>query len=107
VEVLLHALADHRATYAPDTSSAPWTRLVDVVTRMLADYWERQAEQVRPSPLLNGNDLLHEFAHEFALSPGPRIGELLEAIREAQASGEVHTREQALDLARAKLAGGP
>jgi hypothetical protein len=31
---------------------------------------------------------------------GPQIGRLLEAIREAQAAGEVTTREEALALAR-------
>jgi len=30
------------------------------------------------------------------MSPGPKIGEFLEAVREAQASGEVATREEAL-----------
>jgi poly(A) polymerase len=34
------------------------------------------------------------------LQPGKIIGELLEAIREAQAMGEVSTRNQALELAR-------
>jgi putative nucleotidyltransferase with HDIG domain len=40
---------------------------------------------------------------ELNLKPGKQIGELLEAIREAQAMGEVSTREQALDLARKKI----
>jgi hypothetical protein len=30
--------------------------------------------------------------------PGPRIGELLERVREAQAEGRVRTREDALAL---------
>jgi len=29
------------------------------------------------------------------LAPGPRIGELIEALREAQAAGEVSTRSEA------------
>jgi tRNA nucleotidyltransferase/poly(A) polymerase len=106
VEVLLHALADHRATYAPDTPGDPWPRLADLVARMLTDYWERPAQQVQPPRLLDGKDLLCEFGQEFALSPGPRVGELLEAVREAQVTGHVHTREQALELVRARLAGG-
>ena len=40
---------------------------------------------------------------ELNLQPGKMIGEMLEAIREAQAMGEVSTREQALELAREKL----
>jgi hypothetical protein len=37
------------------------------------------------------------------LEPGKKIGELLEAIREAQATGDVSTRAQALKLAKKRL----
>jgi len=33
---------------------------------------------------------------QFDLEEGPRIGELLEAVREAQVMGQVRTREEAL-----------
>jgi len=46
--------------------------------------------------LLNGDDLMHEFD----LQPGPVIGELLETIRERQATGKIETREQAIEYAR-------
>jgi hypothetical protein len=39
----------------------------------------------------------------FGLSPGPKIGKLLEAVREAQASGEVTTKEEALYYIREHL----
>ena len=32
------------------------------------------------------------------MSPGPKVGEVLEAVREAQASGEVATRQEALSF---------
>jgi putative nucleotidyltransferase with HDIG domain len=99
VDVLLHALADHRATYAPDAEDDRWPRLVALAARMLADYYERAEERVAPPPLLDGYDLLREFG----LEPGPQIGELLEAVREAQVSGEVRTRDEALALVRKRL----
>ena len=37
---------------------------------------------------------------ELGLAPGKQIGVILEAIREAQASGEVKTKEEALTLAK-------
>jgi hypothetical protein len=37
---------------------------------------------------------------ELLLAEGPEIGRLLETLREAQAAGEVGTREEALALAR-------
>jgi poly(A) polymerase len=100
LDVLLHALADHRATYAPGAEDDRWPQLVDLVAQMLNTYWEQQAEEVAPPPLVNG----HELLRVFELEPGPLVGELLDAVREAQMSGELHTREEALALVRAKLA---
>ncbi len=100
VDVLLHALADHRATYglqAPDTG---WRDLVGLVARMLGDLWERGPERVHPPSLVSGHDLMREFG----LGPGPQIGRLLEAVREAQVSGEVNSRGEALALIRRYLA---
>jgi hypothetical protein len=42
--------------------------------------------------LISGHDLIDIFG----MRPGREIGELLEAVREAQAAGEVVTREEAL-----------
>lgn len=100
VDVLIHALADHQATYAPGEDESHWQGLVMLTARMLSDYWERHAERVAPPPLIDGYDLLREFG----LQPGPHIGELLEAVREAQVSGQVRTREEALELIRKQLA---
>ena len=66
---------------------------------MLSDYWQRYAKDVQPQALIDGTDLLGELDIE----PGPLVGELLKVVSEAQASGEVLTRDEALDLARARL----
>ena len=52
-----------------------------------------------PPPLLNGRDVMRAFH----LKGGPEIGAILEALREAQVSGEVHTRDDALDWVRRYL----
>ena len=51
---------------------------------------------VGPPRLLSGKELLVEFA----LEPGPAIGRLLAVLREAQAAGEVNTRDEALAYLR-------
>ncbi len=99
IDILLHALADHRATYAPTAGEGSWPRLAALVARMLGDFWERKREAVAPSPIIGGRDLLREFS----LEPGPRIGELLEIVREAQVSGTVGTRDEAMALVRVHL----
>lgn len=96
VDVLLHALADHAAIYPPGIEDERWPRLVGLVARMLAEYWERPVQVLALQPLLSGHDLMGELGIE----PGPEVGALLEAVREAQAAGEVLTREEALALAR-------
>ena len=49
-------------------------------------------EPLIPKPLVRGDDLI-----SMGLQPGPRIGELLEAVQTAQLEGEVTTRAQALE----------
>ncbi len=95
VEVALMSLADKLATWGPDLPARLWERLLNVVERLLTAHFER-AETVDPPPLLNGRDLMRALE----LEPGPQIGRLLEAIREAQAVGQVSSQEEALGLAR-------
>jgi len=40
----------------------------------------------------------------FGLSPGRRVGELLESVREARAAGEISSRDEALALVARLLA---
>ena len=60
-------------------------------------YFSQHEEVVAPPPLVNGNDIMQELG----LPPGKQIGVILEAIREAQASGEVVTKEEALAVGEA------
>jgi len=51
---------------------------------------ELAAEDLRPPPLLGGRDVL-AMGHP----PGPRIGEILRAVEDAQLDGTLRTREEA------------
>ena len=95
VDVVLLSLADHLATWGPNLQEHYWTRLLEMAETLLTHCFERYEETVDPPPLVTGRDLLTEFG----LTPGPRIGRLLEILREAQAAGEVQTRDEALALA--------
>jgi len=99
VDTLLLYLADHLATWGPTLRMARWRRRVEFVASMLADYYERHRKVISPPKLISGHDLMDEFG----LEEGPRIGKLLEAVREAQAEGEVRTKEEALALVRELL----
>jgi len=57
---------------------------------------ELGAEQIKPPPLLRGHDLL-----AMGLTPGPRFGEILTAVADAQLEGRLTTRDEALAWVRA------
>lgn len=99
VDVCLLSLADALGTYGPTLPQDAWVRLLDVVRLMLEAWWERPEEAVSPPAVLNGNDLMETFG----LPPGRHLGELLEAVREAQATGEISDREAALAFVRERL----
>jgi poly(A) polymerase len=101
IDILFLSLADHLATRGPNLNLAGWQQHTQMVEYVLAQHLEQQ-KLVVPPKLVSGHDLINIFG----LSPGPRIGEALEAVREAQASGEVTTREEAIAYIRERLATG-
>jgi poly(A) polymerase len=99
VDVVLLGLADLRGTQGPTLSQETWTAALEVARILLENYWEKPHETVTPPRLMDGNELMLELG----LKPGRVIGQLLEAIREGQATGKITNREQALHLAREYL----
>jgi len=91
VEIVLLSLADHLATWGPTLQEKRWAQRLEVAEALLFHYFERYNETVVPPPLITGHDLMAELE----LEAGPAIGRLLETLREAQAAGEVRTREEA------------
>ncbi|WP_025322807.1 HD domain-containing protein [Deferrisoma camini] len=90
-EAVLLSVADERAT-----GPAPPAR--EAVERTAAEvldlYWRKRDHREIP-PLLRGRDLV-----ELGVPPGPEVGRLLRAVAEAEARGEVATRNEALALVR-------
>ena len=100
VDVCLLALADYLAMVGPTLLPEAWGRYLERIGALLEGYFTEGEARVTALPtLLDGNDLIRSFN----LPPGPRIGTLLELIREAQAAGEIATPEEALALARKHL----
>ncbi len=93
VEIALLSLADHLGTYGDVGEGDAWQRLMTVVAKLLDYFFERQ-DVVKPVALINGGDLI-----EMGLQPGRIFGRILSTITEAQAAGEITTRDQAMALA--------
>jgi len=98
VDLTLLALADTLAVWGPTLTDAVWAPRLRVAQILWQAFFEAPERFVRPVPLIRGEDLL-----SLGVPEGPQIGRILEAIREAQAAGEVTTREEALALARRLL----
>jgi poly(A) polymerase len=96
-DVTLLSVADRLATRGRKADEAI-ARHVDLARRMLAAALDDRAAGAR-EPLVRGDQL----ARALGIAPGPRLGELLEAIAEARFAGEVRTGEEAVTLARALL----
>ncbi len=101
VDICLLSLADLLGKYGAQVPEQNLAQHLDTVHALLEAYYEKPQESVSPSALLNGDELMAELA----LEPGPRIGKLLDALREAQAAGEVNDRSEALAFAKSQLNG--
>ena len=98
IDILFLSLADHLATRGPQLDMAQWQEHCRIADYILTQRFEQETLVVPPK-LVDGNDLIDILA----ISPGPKIGEFLEQVREAQASGELTSREEALSYIREHL----
>jgi tRNA nucleotidyltransferase/poly(A) polymerase len=99
-DVTLLSVADRLATRGRNADEAIARHIV-LARQLLADALAvRSAAPERP--IVRGDEL----AGALGIAPGPRLGELLEAVAEARFAGEVSTRDEAVALARSLLDGG-
>lgn len=96
LEIALLSLADCLGTFQEPAKSPTWPILLERVVWLFGLYFNHYSENVAPSPLIDG----HELIKALQLTPGPEVGRLLRIIQEAQAVGEVRTTAEALELAR-------
>ena len=96
MDICLLSLADLQSREGKDLQQNKLERRLDKVRSLMEAYWEHYDEVVSPSALLSGNDLMTEFG----LKPGAQVGEVLDALLEAQAAGEISNKKEALDFAK-------
>jgi putative nucleotidyltransferase with HDIG domain len=103
VGMLIVSLGDHY-TYLARSKWAKGTDPVERTAGRLLEAYYLHHDAVLPPKVMDG----HALMKKLRLKPGPLIGELLEAIRDAQSEGKVRTAEDALAYARKRVtsAGG-
>ncbi len=103
IDTIYLALADYLAARGPEIAAAAWAGYAAMLTYVLQTGTGQMPEGMAAGPprLVNGRDLMEHFN----LPPGPQIGRLLAELAEAQAVGEITTKEEGLERAAAVLAG--
>jgi poly(A) polymerase len=83
-------MADYLAARGPLLERDEWREHCDLMAYILSATFETPAAP----RLINGSHVMDEFG----IGPGPLVGKLLDAVTEAQAAGEVETRDDAMRL---------
>jgi putative nucleotidyltransferase with HDIG domain len=94
-DVTLLTVADRLATRGRNADRAIAAHLDVARTVLDAALAERAGPP--PAPLVRGDEL----ARELGVTPGPALGALLAALAEERYAGEISTREEAIERARA------
>ena len=98
IDIIFLALADYLAVAGPRVNVDEWHSHVAQI-KYIIDVHKKQENELMPVRLITGTDLMQELK----LAPGKRLGELLVMVREAQAAGEIHTREEALQYVKNEI----
>ncbi len=102
LDTLYLNMADFLAARGPLLTSGEMHSQVRVIKHiLLVGPHNRTAEPSRKG-LLTGYDVMEEFRIE----PGPLVGRLLKSVAQAEAKGQIATRDEALKLARANFRRG-
>lgn len=93
VDICLLAMADYLGTYGMMLVQADWLAYLETQRTLLERFFQQLNHVITSPPLLTGQTLIQQFD----LTPGPLIGRLLASVREAQAAGQISTKEEALN----------
>jgi len=101
VDTCFLSLADSLAKTNFMPRQEAWALELDKTAVYLQGWFDERQTWVNPPRLVNGDDLMQIFL----LPPGRLLGDILDRIREAQAAGEVNSRDEALELTRKIITG--
>lgn len=94
-ELALLCVADGMGKAGADTRLEDRQRRGRMAELILDAYYTRFAPDAAPDPLIQGEDVL-----ALGVAPGPRIGQMIASVREAQMAGDIATRAEALAMLR-------
>lgn len=96
IDTIILAQADRLSARGPEITDQIVERNITSLNMLLRFYLEAR-ETLKPLPkLLSGNDVMQILN----IKPSKRLGEIMEALHEAQISGDVITKEHAIEFVK-------
>ena len=92
VDVLLLSWADRLSARGVKVDKKTLALHRKVIENLFKEYYKIATEK-KEAPFVNGHDIIKHFK----ISPSPEIGKLLEKAKEAQATGKIQNRKEALN----------
>ena len=99
LDLALLSMTDTLAAKEDSLIEKQWQAEVKAGVGMMRAWFERKEDVIEPHRLVDG----FELKEILGIQPGPQVGKLLKAIREAQAAGEIHTKDEVISFARKAL----
>ncbi len=93
IDTIYLNLADYLAARGPMLGREEWAEHCKVASHILHASFGNGTTRA-PSKLIDGDDVMKFLS----MPPGPNVGRYLELVSEAQASGEIESREEAIEL---------
>ena len=91
LDVILLGMADFLGIYGAELVQSALLERVEAAVVLLDDWYVHYDALVNPKPLMSGDDMMTLLD----IGPGPTVGRLLTALREAQAVGDVRSVDEA------------
>ncbi len=99
IDNILIAQADRLSARGPEITDEIVEENISALNNLL-EFYLAAHETLKPLPkLLNGNEIMQMFE----INPSPKLGQLIEALYEAQISGDVVTKDDAIKFIKTIL----
>mgnify|MGYP002627000695 CR=1 FL=1 len=96
IDVILLAMADRLSARGEVITEEMVNNNINNLTSLLNNYLEQKNDMKPLEKLLDGRDIM-EILH---INQCPELGKIIKALKEAQLSGDVNTKQEAVDFVK-------
>lgn len=94
IDLIILAMADRLSARGEKITEDIVNKNINALTKLLSDYLEMRKDIKPLEKLLDGRDIMELLK----IKQGPKLGEIINALKEAQISGNVTTKEEAINF---------